>query len=472
MLWNSKIIGLPKIASGVQWLLFVSFSILCITSLFIPIKLEVKGLFHLNNFSILIGLTVSFFGAIINKYSINYLKGFTYYNRFLMLSLGFTASLILLVSSQNVALFVLSWLMSGYLMSRLIGIDSDWPEAVEAKRVSFRYFGWSTAALSFGIGLLAIEARTLLLSEILNRLSEVPDLILLVSAVLIITGAIIQSALFPFHRWLLSSMTGPTPASALMHAGFVNGSGIILTLFAPLIAQSNTYNFLFILGALSAIVAQFAKLIQVQTKQKLACSTIAQMGFMIMQCGLGFFNAAIAHLILHGFYKAYLFLSAGESIIQTQPAKMPHIHIKGTQAVLVFLYGILGGYLFIQFTGKSLTLNSSLLLTLVITLTLGQLTYNIVKQKSLGLLQRILIPPALFTVGIGMYASIFNGVSLFLADMPKIQEIQTLSLLHLIFAILLILGFFIMKLGVYNRYPRLYVALLNLTQPTKKTIPV
>ena len=107
-------------------------------------------------------------------------------------------------------------------------------------------------------------------------------------------------------------MTSPTPASALMHAGFVNGSGILLTLFAALIFASNTMDLLFIIGGLTAVIAQFTKLLQVNVKQKLACSTIAQMGFMIMQCGLGYFNAAIAHLILHGFYKAYLFLSSGE----------------------------------------------------------------------------------------------------------------------------------------------------------------
>jgi NAD(P)H-quinone oxidoreductase subunit 5 len=104
----------------------------------------------------------------------------------------------------------------------------------------------------------------------------------------IITAAIIQSAIYPFHRWLLSAMTSPTPASALMHAGFVNGSGILLALFSTVLFASNTLIILFIIGGLTAVIAQFTKLLQVNVKQKLACSTIAQMGFMIMQCGLGF----------------------------------------------------------------------------------------------------------------------------------------------------------------------------------------
>jgi NAD(P)H-quinone oxidoreductase subunit 5 len=117
-------------------------------------------------------------------------------------------------------------------------------------------------------------------------------------------------AIYPFHRWLLSAMTSPTPASALMHAGFVNGSGILLALFSTVLFASNTLIILFIIGGLTAVIAQFTKLLQVNVKQKLACSTIAQMGFMIMQCGLGF-SMRVVHLLLHGFYKAYLFLSAG-----------------------------------------------------------------------------------------------------------------------------------------------------------------
>src|SRR5690606_9533147 len=123
-----------------------------------------------------------------------------------------------------------------------------------------------------------------------------------------------------------------TPASALMHAGFVNGSGILLALLAYIIVESKTMDILFVVGGLTAILAQFAKLIQVNVKQRLACSTIAQMGFMIMQCGLGFFNAAIAHLILHGFYKAYLFLSSGEEVKQSSPVEPPIIRIKWFQA--------------------------------------------------------------------------------------------------------------------------------------------
>jgi NAD(P)H-quinone oxidoreductase subunit 5 len=117
--------------------------------------------------------------------------------------------------------------------------------------------------LSAGVLLLAFQTESFTLSGIISKLSNVPQ-ITLVSGLCIITAAIIQSAIYPFHRWLLSAMTSPTPASALMHAGFVNGSGILL-LFSTVLFASNTLIILF--GGLTAVIAQFTKLLQVNVKK-------------------------------------------------------------------------------------------------------------------------------------------------------------------------------------------------------------
>jgi NAD(P)H-quinone oxidoreductase subunit 5 len=129
-------------------------------------------------------------------------------------------------------------------------------------------------------------------------------------------------------------MTSPTPASALMHAGFVNGSGILLALFSTVLFASNTLIILFIIGGLTAVIAQFTKLLQVNVKQKLACSTIAQMGFMIMQCGLGF--QCVVHLLLMGFIKPTYFYLQEEIGIET--AKPTPIKIKPVQSNCTFLW--------------------------------------------------------------------------------------------------------------------------------------
>src|SRR5699024_9650378 len=204
-----------------------------------------------------------------------------------------------------------------------------------------RHFSFGSLFLAIGLLLLSFSVHEFTLSGLMQHFDDIPFWILLTAALCIIVAAAIQSAMFPFHRWLLSAMTSPTPASALMHAGFVNGAGVLLTLLAPLFIQSKAMTLLIVIGGITAIVAQFAKLIQVNVKQKLGCSTTAQMAFMIMQCGLGFFNAAVVHLILHGFYKAYLFLSSGEEIVHTAPKKnTPHGNT--IQAIIVLVFGILG----------------------------------------------------------------------------------------------------------------------------------
>jgi len=429
-----------------------------------------ENILKVNGFTILIWTTVTFFSALVSAYASNYLIGFKYHTKFMLLCLAFTLSVVLFVASEHVLLLLLGWLAMGFVMSRLIGIDSEWGEAREASRFTLRYFLLGTLFLSVAVLLLAYESDAYTVTGILGSLESIPPYITLIAAICIIMAAIVQSAIYPFHRWLLSAMTAPTPASALMHAGFVNGSGILLALFSTVLFASDTLNLLFIIGGLTALVAQFTKLLQVNVKQKLACSTIAQMGFMIMQCGLGFFNAAVAHLILHGFYKAYLFLASGEEIAHTAPQKPLHLRIKPLQALIVLIFGLFGAFLFAQLTGKGSSVDSGIFLTLIVAITVGQVTYNIVKEQSLSLVQKIFLPPVLFIVGIGVYALMYNGVTAVMADMPLVAVALPLSAVQIVFGVVFLIGFFIMKLGIYRNIPWLYVKLMNISQPYRKSV--
>ena len=428
------------------------------------------NMLKINGFTVLIWTLVSFFSALISNYSKNYLKGFKYHTKFSILALGFTFSIMVFVMANHVFLLLITWFLMGVFMSQLIGVDSRWGEAREASKFALRYFVSGSFFLSAGVLLLAFQTGDFTLSGILVKVNSLSQNTTLLSGLCIITAAIIQSAIYPFHRWLLSAMTAPTPASALMHAGFVNGSGILLTLFSTVLFTSNTLIILFVIGALTAVVAQFAKLLQVNVKQKLACSTIAQMGFMIMQCGLGFFNAAVVHLILHGFYKAYLFLSAGEEVGYAKPSKPVQVKIKPLQAVIVLFFGVLGAFIFAYLTGKGTEMNSGIFLTLIVAITVGQVTYNIIKEKSLSFLQKIVIPPLVFLSGIVVYAVIYKGVTDLMHDMPMTDVPMPLSFIEIVVGIAFLVGFFIMKLGIYRKYPRLYVKLLNSTQPSKRTV--
>jgi NAD(P)H-quinone oxidoreductase subunit 5 len=463
-------LAISKFVTLLLWLLFTGNLVYLIMNFMNVPEWNFGNVFRINGFTILIWTTVSFFSAIVSSYAGNYLKGFKYHSRFMVLCLSFTLSVMLLVISNHVILLLISWLSMGIFMSQLIGIDKTWGEAREASKFTQKYFLTGTLFLTTGLLLLAIYSNEFTVSGLSFIVNELPLYITLPSAICIIAAAIVQSAIYPFHRWLLSAMTAPTPASALMHAGFVNGAGILLALFATLLFASNTLTILFVIGGLTAIIAQFTKLLQVNVKQKLGCSTIAQMGFMIMQCGLGFFNAAVVHLILHGFYKAYLFLSSGEEISQTIPQKPMQLKIKPLQAVVVLLFGGLGAVLFAYWTGKGMEMNSSIFLTLIVAITIGQATYNIVKERSLSVLQKIIVPPLLFVSGIGIYALMYNGVTVLMADMPMIAQPLPLSWPQIIFGIIFLVGFFIMKLGVYQKIPWLYVKLMNISQPHEKTV--
>ncbi len=454
----------------VLWLMFAGNVIYLIVNFGNMPNWYLGNIFHINGFTILIWTTVTFFSAIVSSYASSYLEGFRFHSRFMILCLIFTISVMLLVMSNHIMLLLFSWLIMGIFMSQLIGIDKNWGEAREALKFTQKYFLTGTFFLSIGLLLPAFISREFTVSGLSSAVNELPAFITIISALCIIAAAIVQSAIYPFHRWLLSAMTSPTPASALMHAGFVNGSGILLALFATMLFASDTLNILFIIGGFTAILAQFTKLLQVNVKQKLACSTIAQMGFMIMQCGLGFFNAAIVHLILHGFYKAYLFLSSGEEIAQTKPEKHQQLKIKPLQAIVVLLFGGLGAVLFALWTGKGIAMNSSVFLTLIVAITVGQATYNIVKEQSLSVLQKIIVPIVIFVTGIGIYAFMYNGVTILMSDMPMIAEPLPLSWVQIIFGIIFLIGFFVMKLGVYRKIPWLYVKLMNISQPHKKSV--
>ncbi|MFT6165927.1 MAG: NAD(P)H-quinone oxidoreductase subunit 5 [Vicingaceae bacterium] len=461
---------ISQLLSAVLW---VSFSInIGILSFFYPTIPEWGGgdLFKINGFTILIWSTVTFFSALISTYSTSYLKGFRHQSKFMILCFGFTLAVMLFVMSNHILLVITSWLFMGFLMSQLIGVDKKWGEAREASKFTLRYFLAGTFFLGVGLLLLTFQLDTFLISDIISQIKTVPDSIVLIAALCIITAAIIQSAIYPFHRWLLSAMTSPTPASALMHAGFVNGSGILLAIFASLIFASNTQDVLLIIGGLTAILAQFAKLIQVNVKQKLACSTIAQMGFMIMQCGLGFYNAAVVHLILHGFYKAYLFLSSGEEIKHSKPKKKEQIRIQPLQALVVLFFGAMAAMFFSFITGKGTQLDSGVFLTLIVAITVGQVTYNMVKEKSLTRLQKLVLPPFLLLLGIAAYGLMYNVVTVIMGSMPMVEVATPLSTLQIVFGIVFLLGFFIMKLGFYRQIPWLYVKLINVTQPYKNTV--
>ena len=134
------------------------------------------------------------------------------------------------------------------------------------------------------------------------------------------------------------------------------------------------------------------------------------------------------------------------------------------------LFGALGAFLFATWTGKGMQLDSGVFLTIIVAITVGQATYNILKERSLSVVQKITVPPLLFISGIGLYALMYNGVTILMSDMPMIDQPLASSSTQIIFNVIFLIGFFIMKLGSYKKIPWLYVKLMNMSQPYKKSV--
>jgi NAD(P)H-quinone oxidoreductase subunit 5 len=137
--------------------------------------------------------------------------------------------------------------------------------------------------------------------------------------VALVLAVILRSALLPVHGWLIQVMEAPTPVSALLHAGVVNLGGFVLIRFAPLLEQAGPARaLLLVFGLASAVLAGMVMLTRISIKVRLAWSTVAQMGFMLLECALGLYVLAALHLIGHSLYKAHAFLSASTVVRQTR----------------------------------------------------------------------------------------------------------------------------------------------------------
>jgi NAD(P)H-quinone oxidoreductase subunit 5 len=433
---------------------------------------EFPGLVAIDGLTVLMWVVVTFFSGIVHSYSRRYMAGSRHKTTFFATMFGFTVAVMALVAADNIGLFWLLWLAMGLLMAKLIGTITGWSQARASATLARRYFLASSALLGFGLTALWWTTDATTISGIGAAEDTLAGPVWLVAAVALILAAMIQSALIPFQNWLLSSMTAPTPASALMHAGFVNAGGILLTRFAPVItADAAVMLAVVAVGAASAGGGKLLKSVQTDIKGKLGCSTVGQMGFMIMQAGLGFFGAAITHLILHGCYKAYQFLSSGEQVEHTAPSETTkHTVGRMTSAfgfVVAVLTGLAGGVVFTLLTGKGANVDSGLLLTVFVVFTTLHAARSALQHTSLPSLARYGAVPLVFFPAILIYAVVYEGVSALLTVSTATTE---LTLLHGIIAV----GFFGVYLGIetgiHEHSQRLYVGLLNATQPSSNTL--
>ncbi len=262
-------------------------------------------------------LLVSFLGWVIVRYSQPYLAGEPGLRRYYGWLLATLASVSLLVLSNHLLLLLAAWIAVSLSLHRLLTFYADRPAAQLAARKKFVVSRLAELALAAAIALIGSELHTLQIDQVLtqiSRLSTVP-VTLQIAAVLVVLSVCLKSAQLPFHGWLIQVMEAPTPVSALLHAGVVNLGGYVLLRLGGLIGSSPTAQGLLVLvGGLSAVLASLVMLTRVSIKVALAWSTCAQLGFMLLECGLGAYDLALLHLLAHSLYKAHAFLSAGSTV--------------------------------------------------------------------------------------------------------------------------------------------------------------
>jgi NAD(P)H-quinone oxidoreductase subunit 5 len=266
----------------------------------------------------------AFLAVAVIRFSGNYLAGNPDQGRFFKWLSVTAGCVLLLVVSGNLALFVLSWSATSLALHKLLTFYPDRPAAMMAARKKFLFSRLGDIALLAALWTAWHAFGTLDYAPLFaaasgdagERSGSIQGI-----ALLLVLAAVLKSAQFPFHGWLPDTMETPTPVSALMHAGIINAGGFLIIRFSPLMAKApHALELLAAVGGFTALFGSLVMITQTSVKRTLAFSTVAQMGFMMLQCGLGAFALALLHIVAHSLYKAHAFLSSGSVIAAARAA--------------------------------------------------------------------------------------------------------------------------------------------------------
>ena len=302
-----------------------------------------------------LGVLVLFLGTVIGAFSSRYLQGEPNQSLYVCSLAGVLTAVQVLLLADHWVVLIAAWTAAGSQLQRLLCFYGDRPFALLAahkKRLADRLadvllvVAGATAWWQVGSGSLSALSSHLVYTPVSISLQA--------SAVCLVLAVMLRTALLPVHGWLTQVMEAPTPVSALLHAGVVNLGGFVLVRFAPLLGAAPAARWLAVLvGVVTAVVAALVMLTRVSVKVRLAWSTVAQMGFMVLECGLGLYSLAMLHLMGHSLYKAHAFLSSSTAVQQTKlrilrasaPASPASMFAAPIVAAIIIVFGMkLGGH--------------------------------------------------------------------------------------------------------------------------------
>jgi NAD(P)H-quinone oxidoreductase subunit 5 len=293
--------------------------------------LGVEGLglsVRLDALSTIMLVMVALLAVVIVRYSGRYLEGDERHGRFLARLFTTIAAVEVLILSGNTVLLFAAWVATSLALHRLLVFYRDRRGAVVAARKKFVAARLGDALLLGAVVLLWVEFGT---GDLGTIFAEAPGVfaaggstMLTAAAICLAGAALLKSAQFPTHGWLVEVMETPTPVSALLHAGILNAGPFLMMRFAFVMDDAAVANaMLIVVGGATAVFASVVLLTQPSVKVVLGYSSAAHMGFMLMVCGMGAYAAALLHLVAHSFYKAHAFLSSGSVIDEARAAKVP-----------------------------------------------------------------------------------------------------------------------------------------------------
>ncbi len=418
---------------------------------------------------ILSGFVLSFvllIGAVTTKFSFRYLEIDKNRNLFLKSISYVLFSVTVMLLSDNFIQFFVFWVLTSYFLHKLLTHVKNDSEAESAARQKFWTSRLGDLFLLISISCFYVIFRSFNFSELVRT-----DLIhnwnnkwlLDVGCIFLVLGSITKSAQWPFQSWLPLTMNTPTPVSAIMHAGVINSGGYLLIRLSPLMNQSHlSLVFLTLIGALTAIIGVMVMWTQTDVKKSLAYSTISQMGFMMLQIGVGAYSLALIHMMGHAFYKAYSFLTIGQVVDYGRLNRIfasEKLKYNFNFAFSILFAILMTGVLYLIIDPNFSNKNQGLVLLGILSLSLSQ-----VLQNSKNILTGLITCAAICVLyGLIYKISIFTFLDVL--NLPKGMD-SSMSLLIdfvLIFAFLtlLLMQSHFVYLNQHRFFRKIYVKLLN-----------
>jgi NADH-quinone oxidoreductase subunit L len=306
-----------------------------------PHPFRVDFALQIDQLTVVMLMVVTFVGLLIHIYSTGYMAHEGGYYRFFSYLNLFMFFMLTLVTGANLIVMFVGWEGVGLCSYLLIGFYFLKKSAADAGKKAFIVTRIGDFGFTVGILLAFATFGTVTFGEIFDSVAKNPvsQGLLTTICILLFAGAIGKSAQLPLYVWLPDAMEGPTPVSALIHAATMVTAGVYMVArMNPLFSKAPVAMLVVaIVGAITAFYSATIGLVQTDIKKVLAYSTVSQLGYMFLACGVGSYAAGIFHLMTHAFFKGLLFLAAG-SVIHAMGGEQDMMKMGGLRKKIPITY--------------------------------------------------------------------------------------------------------------------------------------